>query len=151
MDSFPTDFNFAKVEEKLSEQVANGEETAKLRLQISESCTLAIKNNEDYFRVNLKGVKVSIKMQLIKELFGRNFRIAYVDNKVTDADVFSLFLTQPFFAPVNAKEPKPVFTDKLPQGKRHIVELEKGKFVDAEEYIVPITKNFADKMTSYTA
>lgn len=147
MDSFPSDFTFSAVEQKLYNQVSTSEESAKQRLVISNSCKKAIDSKQEFFYVNLKGVQESVKTILIKDLFERFPTIGYISEVPNEMDMFSTF-----FGWKPSDDPEKIvgsLGQKLPEGKRHILKLEKGTFVNADVYIVPITTNFANKMTSY--
>ena len=97
----------------------------------------------------MKDVPESVKTVLIKDLFERFPTIGYISEVPNEEDMFStLFGWKP------TDDPNKVMSSlgqKLPEGKRHILKLEKGKFINADEYIIPITTIFANKMTSYMA
>ena len=149
MDSFPSDFNFETVEKKLYQQVSVSEEAAKYRKMIFDTCQNAQKHKQEFFRVNLKDVSESIKVILIKDLFERFPTIGYICDIQTETDMLmSIFTMKP------NDDPEKIMGSlgqKLPEGKRRIVELKKGTFVNANEYVVAMTKNFAQKMTTFVA
>lgn len=157
MDSFPSDFNYKTVEEKLYQQVALSEETAKYRKVTFDKCQEAQKGNHEYFRINLKGAQQTVKTILIKDLHERSFTVGYISDIPNQTDIFTTEMGL-FSSVANMKDNdfpmgllSNLATKKLPEGKRHIIKLEKGTFVNADEYIVPLTTNFANKMTSYSA
>lgn len=158
MDSYPTTFTFDHYSKELQQKLQTGEETAKYRKIIHEAALEALNNSQEYFAIQFKGINENVKRILIKELSERFPFIGWVNEAPTQDDILEEVFNMQFDPHVDQDRlSKMMFggfrlpaLNKLPIGRRRITMLEKGTFVNVDEFVVAITPAFARKMPNMT-
>jgi hypothetical protein len=90
MQTFPEDFSFEESQRLVEETIKNSDELSNCRKYIVEQRKKAIGNNMDYFTINLKEYKTTIRHAILLELLSKFPHIGcyYVNPNIRMVDTF---------------------------------------------------------------
>ena len=138
MTAFPDDFCFANSEKIIKEKVMSSEELDNVRKYIMEQHKKAINDTREYFTIDLSSYEPIVRATVMQELITKFPHIGYPSEIITSQinNVCKLIFSN---------DPNQA---KISLEKRLIEKVEKIN-PNVKKYIIALTSNFRDSMTSY--